>query len=184
MARSDDVMNYRNRVKLALIAYKGGKCERCGYCKPVPPAYDFHHLDPTKKKFAISGKSYSFERLKEEVDKCILLCRICHAEVHWEETKDRREKRLKKHRKVRKYTLKEIECGICNKLFIPVDIKVKYCSYNCSGIARRKVERPSKDQLIDDLKTMSMVRVGKKYGVSDAAVRKWLNKYFNEEIDN
>ena len=41
----------------------------------------------------------------------------------------------------------------------------------------RKVERPSYKQLQEDIKHMSMVQVGKKYGVSDNGVRKWLKKY-------
>jgi hypothetical protein len=42
---------------------------------------------------------------------------------------------------------------------------------------RRKVPRPTHAQLIDDLRTMSMVAVGRKYRVSDNAVRKWLRSY-------
>lgn len=41
----------------------------------------------------------------------------------------------------------------------------------------RKVERPSYEQLQSDIKEMSMVQVGKKYGVSDNAIRKWLKTY-------
>lgn len=41
----------------------------------------------------------------------------------------------------------------------------------------RKVERPSYEQLQEELKQLSMVQVGKKYGVSDNAIRKWLKKY-------
>ena len=37
--------------------------------------------------------------------------------------------------------------------------------------------RPSYENLIDDLRTMSMVAVGRKYGVSDNAVRKWIRWY-------
>jgi hypothetical protein len=44
----------------------------------------FHHLDPTKKDFTIGGKSWSYERLKQEVDKCILVCANCHIEIHEE----------------------------------------------------------------------------------------------------
>ena len=46
-------------------------------------ALDFHHIDPTKKEFAISKlKAYSFYKLKPELDKCVLLCKNCHAEYH------------------------------------------------------------------------------------------------------
>lgn len=43
--------------------------------------------------------------------------------------------------------------------------------------AKRMVERPSHAQLLSDIQQMSMVKVGKKYGVSDNAVRKWLRQY-------
>ena len=42
---------------------------------------------------------------------------------------------------------------------------------------RRKVERPSYEQLLADLRELSWVAVGRKYGVSDNAVRKWLRRY-------
>jgi transposase-like protein len=43
------------------------------------------------------------------------------------------------------------------------------------------VSRPSYEQLLDDLQTMSFVAVGRKYGVSDNAVRKWLRYYEREK---
>ena len=42
---------------------------------------------------------------------------------------------------------------------------------------RRKVARPSYEQLMVDVESMSMVAVGRKYGVSDNAVRKWIRWY-------
>ena len=76
-----NVINWRKRKKLELIEYKGGKCEKCGYKKSTW-ALEFHHKDPSEKDFGISGKSWSFERLKKEVDKCILVCSNCHHEIH------------------------------------------------------------------------------------------------------
>lgn len=35
---------------------------------------------------------------------------------------------------------------------------------------------PSKEQLLQDIKNMSMVKVGKKYGVSDNTIRKWCKR--------
>ena len=77
---------WRQKAKLKLIEYKGGKCERCGYNK-CHVALEFHHLNPDEKDFTISGKSWSFERLKKEVDKCILVCSNCHKEIHHEQIK-------------------------------------------------------------------------------------------------
>lgn len=78
------VCKRRRQLKFKLIEYKGGKCQRCGYDKKIPRAYAFHHLDPKTKDFNVSGVSVSWERMTEEVDKCILLCQNCHAEVHHE----------------------------------------------------------------------------------------------------
>lgn len=50
----------------------------------------------------------------------------------------------------------------------------KFCSPQCCYKGRRKVKRPTKEQLLKDLETNSFVAVGKKYGVSDNAIRKWL----------
>lgn len=71
-------------LKLKMIEYKGGKCERCGY-NNCPGALDFHHLDPTKKDFSISHiRTCSFNNtIKKELDKCILVCSNCHREIHF-----------------------------------------------------------------------------------------------------
>lgn len=45
-------------------------------------ALEFHHLNPNKKDFGISGGTKSFETLRPEVDKCILVCSNCHREIH------------------------------------------------------------------------------------------------------
>ena len=75
------VINWRKRTKEKLVEYKGGKCVKCGYDKCIQ-ALSFHHIDPKEKDFTISGKSWSYERLKNEVDKCILVCSNCHIEIH------------------------------------------------------------------------------------------------------
>lgn len=69
-------------VKQKAIDYKGGKCVNCGYNK-YSGALDFHHIDPTTKDFTISDlRTYSWEKIKIELDKCICLCKNCHAELH------------------------------------------------------------------------------------------------------
>lgn len=80
------ISEQRRKVKLQCVEYKGGKCVRCGYNK-CPAALVFHHPDPNGKDFAISsnGISRSFEKCKPEIEKCILLCTNCYAEVHFEE---------------------------------------------------------------------------------------------------
>ena len=36
------------------------------------------------------------------------------------------------------------------------------------------VERPSNKQLLDDIRMLGYLATGRKYGVSDNAIRKWL----------
>ena len=63
------------------VLYKGGKCNRCGYNKSNA-ALDFHHVDRTQKdKNWSSLRLRPLEQLKNELDKCELLCKNCHAVV-------------------------------------------------------------------------------------------------------
>ena len=39
------------------------------------------------------------------------------------------------------------------------------------------MERPSYEQLMTDVASMSFLAIGRKYGVSDNAVRKWIRWY-------
>lgn len=78
-----NVIEWRIRVKKKLVEYKGGKCEKCGYGRCIE-ALEFHHINSDEKDFTISGKSWSYERLKKESDKCILVCSNCHKEIHSE----------------------------------------------------------------------------------------------------
>ena len=56
-------------------------------------------------------------------------------------------------------------------------INKKYCSRLCCEMSRRIVNRPTKETLEQELKVMSWVSIGKKYGVSDNAIRKWARRY-------
>lgn len=72
---------YKLKRKIEAINYLGGKCIRCGYSES-PYALEFHHLDPSKKDFNIGKRITKIERMKEELDKCILLCANCHRIEH------------------------------------------------------------------------------------------------------
>jgi hypothetical protein len=77
----NSVMDRRARMKTKAIEYKGGKCEKCGYDK-CERALAFHHLDPNEKEYSLSRPSISWEKMKKELDKCILVCCNCHMEIH------------------------------------------------------------------------------------------------------
>lgn len=72
----------RKLRKKELIEYKGGKCKICHYNK-CQKALQFHHINPENKKFGISNTGITkIEILKEEADKCVLVCSNCHVEIH------------------------------------------------------------------------------------------------------
>jgi len=79
--KSNNVISWRKRSKIKLVEYKGGCCQVCNYKKSIG-ALEFHHIVPSEKDFTVSSKSYSFDRLKKEVDKCVLVCSNCHIEIH------------------------------------------------------------------------------------------------------
>lgn len=61
----------------------GGKCEICGYHKCLS-ALELHHKDPNQKSFSISTNRKRLSKIKNEVDKCILICANCHKEHHYQ----------------------------------------------------------------------------------------------------
>ena len=64
------------------IDYLGGECTECGYNK-CNAALDIHHVDPSTKEHSPAHLMRStFDKLKLELDKCVLLCANCHREHH------------------------------------------------------------------------------------------------------
>lgn len=47
----------------------------------------------------------------------------------------------------------------------------------CEKSKRRKVKRPEKDELMKDIEELGYCGTGRKYGVSDNSIRKWLKNY-------
>lgn len=75
--------NRRMDLKKRAIEYKGGKCEKCGY-NTCLQALDFHHINPEHKDFTIAQTRlyFTWEKIRAELDKCILVCANCHREIH------------------------------------------------------------------------------------------------------
>lgn len=70
--------------KLELVTALGGTCAICGYNKNLA-ALTFHHTDPTMKSFKLDMRTLSnrtYQAVLAEIDKCILVCHNCHAELH------------------------------------------------------------------------------------------------------
>lgn len=125
--RAYQVTKRRDKVKVKAIEYKGGKCERCQYNKCIA-ALEFHHVEPEHKDFSLSsdGHTRSWEKIKVELDKCILVCANCHRETHDSgklEAKHRQyeeESSLKKEVEIRHgtkvgYSYHKCRCDLCRE---------------------------------------------------------------------
>lgn len=78
-------------------------------------------------------------------------------------------------------------CERCERSFEPGYRHQRYCSRECglrsSSFERRVVERPPYEVLMDEIARSSYSAVGRTYGVSDNAIRKWIRAYEGERSD-
>lgn len=64
-------------------------------------------------------------------------------------------------------------CPMCDKLIF---YESKLCN-ECYHFTIRKAERPNKQILKQEIRNMTFVQIGKKYNVSDSAIKKWCKYY-------
>ena len=67
-------------------------------------------------------------------------------------------------------------CPICGKAFHGRSEQI-YCSQVCVHKNQQKTERPNRETLKNEIRKFSFLQLGKKYGVSDNAIRKWCKAY-------
>ena len=88
----------------------------------------------------------------------------------------------------RKNRMAEVErrCDRCQGAFVARYETHRYCSRSCGQRAERshaprpatrRVERPPYEQLLREIAELGYLGVGRRYGVSDNAVRKWRRAY-------
>jgi len=80
---NEQAIERQRGFKQKCVEYKGGECEECKYNTYIG-ALEFHHIDPLTKKFTLATRkltSFS-EEIKQELDKCLMLCSNCHREAH------------------------------------------------------------------------------------------------------
>lgn len=73
----------RRLLKEKCIDYLGGKCVVCDYSR-CSSALEFHHRDPSLKSFPLDSASIaskSWDRIIEELNKCVLVCANHHREI-------------------------------------------------------------------------------------------------------
>jgi len=83
--RSEEIDRVKKRQKNTMEWLKGLKenmeCFDCGETHPT--VLDFHHQDEkTMGVPAMASSGYSRKRIREEIEKCIVLCSNCHRKRH------------------------------------------------------------------------------------------------------
>lgn len=88
-------------------------------------------------------------------------------------------------------------CVACGHSFLPNSTNQRYCSRECGsryprrrrqgprkpGLKRpgaRRIERPPREQLLAEIEELGYAATGRRYGVSDNAIRKWIREYERE----
>ena len=86
------VTKQKRNIRSWLINYKQDKhCEHC--FENHVSCLDFHHRDPKEKKFSIAEAStygFSISKILEEIAKCQILCKNCHAKLHYQKEIDQK----------------------------------------------------------------------------------------------
>ena len=79
----------------------------------------------------------------------------------------------------RKYSKKCVRCYQSSRI---KEIELKK-TFSEAMIDRRKVERPSYEQLVKEINELGYSMTGRKYGVSDNSIRKWIKFYKNNLVN-
>lgn len=164
--------------KLHLIDLRGGGCETCGYNKNLS-ALEFHHKDAGTKESQLDIRALSnasMEFIMNEFHKCMVLCAICHRELHSphlitsyvrEQIKNKADvDKLNKHI-VRNGKPKCIDCGI------EVNYTYKRCR-PCKCKSLRITERPDIHILKAELEEHGVTWCAAKYKVARRSIKRWL----------
>ena len=153
------------RTKILKLGLKKYECEECGH----PPEWRGKEIHLILDHINGINNDHRLENLR-------FLCPMCNAALDTHGGKNRK-KNYKK-------------CEECGKDYSGNNKKL--CSKSCAVKANakfprkdRKVERPTYEDLILEIEKTSFLAAGRKYGVSDNAVRKWIKFYEkNLEIAN
>lgn len=151
----DEVCSIKGSVLLKKLideGYKEYKCENpeCGLSEwhGKPISLQVHHID---------GNHYNCS-----LENLMILCPNCHSQTDSFCGRGRKNKKEKRYCKICKRELGDGDSELCVK---------------CSHLKQRKVEWPQKEELEQLLKNGNFSSVGKMFGVSDNAVRKWCKYY-------
>lgn len=195
----ENVKDFRQRLKERATYVLGNKCACCGYNKCIQ-ALEFHHLNPEEKDFSFGANSNrSWIDTRNEIQKCILVCANCHREIHYGLIDNSLLKSSFNEERAKEIdqlvnNIKTHKIYYCKNCGVEVWRGNEYCP-TCAAKMRRKVERPTREELKNLIRTKPFTQIAKQYGVSDNTIRKWcktenlpnksteIKQYTNEDWD-
>lgn len=79
LKRKKDIKEWWSDYKSKLV------CSSCGEDRHW--CLDFHHTNPAEKDSEVSSMLHraSMRAIMEEIEKCVVLCRNCHSDLHYRE---------------------------------------------------------------------------------------------------
>lgn len=164
MSKAKDVVNFRIRIKTALVNAFDNKCQLCGH-EYAQSVFEFHHLNPEEKSFGLGVGSTTRAKsaYAEEAKKCVMLCANCHRLVEYEGVDD-----------------SELKCIFNENIYYQTldELAQKHTKIAKETQKDTRI-KPDKEQLLQDLKDYNgnFTAVGRKYGYSANAVVKWCKKF-------
>lgn len=191
LTENSRIESYQLKKRLFNNGYKEKKCESCKNTEWMgkPIKLELHHINgnhfdnrlenlqilcPNCHSYTntFRGKNQGRYIEKDESE----LCQPLTDKEIIERYEQKKEKRRMGESKVSEYERRK--CLMCGKWFlVKKNRNQKYCSNECA--VKSTSRKPTKDTLEKDIREIgyNLTKIGKKYGVSDGAVRKWVKSY-------
>lgn len=149
LSNAKSIGTYALKEKLIKVGLKQNCCECCGISewRGKKLTIQLHHIDG-------NHNNNSLENLQ-------MLCPNCHSQTE-SYCGNANNNKIKYH------------CKNCGK---EIGRGSTYCTV-CAKMSKRKVTRPSKEELFNLLiNTPNFCEIGRRFGVSEASIRKWCRSY-------
>jgi len=148
------------KLRLFKEDIKKEKCEECSL------------VDWNGKRIGFELDHINGDNKDNRLDNLRILCPNCHSQTPT--FRGRGKKKIVKKNKVK--IIREKKKYFCPQCQSEYSGKGETCR-RCYNEKNRKAKRPPYDQLLQEIEKTSYVAVGRKYGVSDNAIRKWIKAY-------